>query len=79
MNGRGDYSDEPARHAHCDLILESLRDTIRICRRDITEAAKPVIEAEEMREKGAVVKVPRYASYSVWVRSYIPFPIIAAH
>lgn len=29
--------------------------------------AKPSIEAEESRETGAQVRVPRYAAYSVWV------------
>ena len=53
------------------MILDSLSDTLRMCREDITEAAKPSIEAEDMRKSGARVKVPRYASYSVWVCSTV--------
>ncbi|EME38479.1 hypothetical protein DOTSEDRAFT_39471 [Dothistroma septosporum NZE10] len=67
VNGRNnDSTNEPARHAHCDMILESLRDTLTMCRHDICEAAKPAAEAEAMRAQGAVVQIPRYAAYSVW-------------
>ena len=67
VQGRHDDANEPARHAHCDMVLESLRDTLSMCRRDISEAAKPSAEAEEMRKNGSEVKVPRYAAYSIWV------------
>lgn len=59
-------SDEPSREAHCDMTLESLRDTLTMCRKDVSEFAKPVAEAIAMRAQGAVVRVPRYAAYSVW-------------
>ena len=68
VQGRNEDLNEPARHAHCDMTLESLSDTIRMCRRDITDMAKPAIEAEDKRGKEGNVKVPRYAAYSVWVQ-----------
>ena len=67
VQGREDDLNEPARHAHCDMTLESLSDTIRMCRRDISALARPSIEAEERRQVGAPARVPRYAAYSVWV------------
>lgn len=68
VQGRDEDLNEPARHAHCDMTLESLSDTIRMCRRDITELAKPAIEAEERKKNGGLERVPRYAAYSVWVQ-----------
>ena len=68
VQGRNEDLNEPARHAHCDMTLESLSDTIRVCRRDISAAAKPSIGAEDRRQNGQQVNVPRYAAYSVWVR-----------
>ena len=38
-----------------------------MCRKDIYEAGKPSLDAEETRANGAIVKVPRYVAYSVWV------------
>ena len=67
VQGRDDNANEPARHAHCDMIMDSLRDTIRVCRQDIREMAGPSIEAEETRFNGTKNRVPRYAAYSVWV------------
>ena len=67
VQGRNEDLNEPARHAHCDMTLESLNDTIRMCRRDITEMAKPAIEAEDRKTEGGEVTIPRYAAYSVWV------------
>ncbi|KAF2769756.1 hypothetical protein EJ03DRAFT_351027 [Teratosphaeria nubilosa] len=67
VNGRDDSNHgEPAQHSHIDHSLRGLRDTFRMCRRDITAAAKEIVEAEDARAQGAVVRVPRYASYSVW-------------
>lgn len=67
VQGRDDDANEPARHAHCDMVLESLRDTIHVCRQDICEMAKPSVDAELARAGGENVRVPRYAAYSVWV------------
>lgn len=57
---------EPARPAHVDYTPVGLASTIRARRRDISEMAKEVIEAEDARDRGEDVIVPRYAAYSVW-------------
>ncbi|SMR52557.1 unnamed protein product [Zymoseptoria tritici ST99CH_3D1] len=67
VNGRTQADiQQPARHAHIDLTLQGLRDTFRLARPDITAAAKSVIDAEEARERGEDVVVPRVAAYSLW-------------
>ena len=45
-----------------DITPKGLFETLKSCRRDITEAAMPVLEAVE---KGT--EVPRYAALGVWV------------
>lgn len=52
---------------HIDLSLEGLEQTLRYCRRDITEFAAPMLEAQDRRAAGENVEVPRFAAYSVWV------------
>ena len=52
---------EPARAAHIDYTARGLRSTARYCRKDITEAARAQLEAEDDNKP-----VPRYAAYSVW-------------
>ncbi|KXT18715.1 hypothetical protein AC579_2700 [Pseudocercospora musae] len=67
VTGReGKGPNEPARQAHVDMTLEGFRRTFRYARRDITAAAQHIIEAEGLKAAGHDVKVPRYASYSVW-------------
>ncbi|USW59777.1 Putative hydroxylase/desaturase AsaB [Septoria linicola] len=66
VNRKGDYTDEPIRHAHCDITLDSARGALRYCRKIVKEAAMPVLELEDARSEGAAVKIPRYAAYSVW-------------
>ena len=61
VNGRQDAGLEPARFAHCDYTLRGLKRTARYCRKDIMDAAKEALEAED---SGTEPK--RYAAYSVW-------------
>jgi GA4 desaturase len=60
-------AQQPARHAHIDLTLEGLRDTLRLARQDITAMAQPIIDAEDARARGEDVEVQGYAAYSMWV------------
>lgn len=57
---------EPARPVHVDYTSVGLANTARECRRDISEMAKEVLEAEDAKRRGEDVVVPRYAAYSVW-------------
>ncbi|KJX93097.1 hypothetical protein TI39_contig4414g00001 [Zymoseptoria brevis] len=67
VNGRTQAdAQQPARHAHIDLTLQGLRDTLRLARSDITAAAQSVIDAEEAQARGEEVVVPRFAAYSLW-------------
>ena len=49
------------------MTLEGLRRTLRYSTTEIVNAAKNIMEAEDLRAAGHDVKVPRYAAYSVWV------------
>lgn len=66
MEGRDHGGSEPARQAHVDTTLEGLRRTLRYARRDIKAAGAKALEAEDLKAAGHEVRVPRYASYSVW-------------
>lgn len=67
MTGKDPESSiEPVRNVHIDLSNKGLRDTVRYIRRDITEAGKEALEAEDVGSN----EVPRYAAYSVWVSSH---------
>lgn len=57
---------EPLRTVHVDYSPVGLANTVRECRRDISEMAKEVLEAEDAKASGEDVTVPRYAAYSVW-------------
>ncbi|MCJ1386326.1 hypothetical protein MMC17_009452 [Xylographa soralifera] len=50
----------PNRMVHVDYSLKGLRAMVRLGRKDILDAANPVIDAEDRGEN------PRYACYSVW-------------
>lgn len=62
VNGRQDAGLEPARFAHCDYTLRGLKRTARYCRKDITAAAQPALDAEDDGNAQPL----RYAAYSVW-------------
>ncbi|KAF2217519.1 hypothetical protein CERZMDRAFT_92166 [Cercospora zeae-maydis SCOH1-5] len=67
VNGKDvQSSSEPARQCHVDTTLKGLRTTLRSATTEIAEAARDVIEAEDLRASGVEVKVPRFASYSIW-------------
>lgn len=69
---------EPARPMHVDYTPLALATTVRECRRDISEMAKDVLEAEDAKARGEDVVVPRYAVYSVWrpVRPVMRDPLV---
>lgn len=58
------------------MTYEGLKRTVREARQDIREMAKHVIQAEDLRAAGHNVRIPRYASYSIWVS--LPYSIQAA-
>lgn len=51
------------------MTYEGMRRTIRLAQPRIRDAARAIIEAEDLRIAGHPVRVPRYAGYSVWVCS----------
>ncbi|CAK3795458.1 Hypothetical predicted protein [Lecanosticta acicola] len=51
---------QPSRAFHVDYSVKGLQDTVRWCRKDIVEVAKPTIDAEDAGLS------PRYAAYSIW-------------
>ncbi|KXS94751.1 hypothetical protein AC578_3893 [Pseudocercospora eumusae] len=51
---------EPSRVCRSDYDCQGLKDTVRHCRKDIAEMAKPDLETEDRGES------PRYAVHSVW-------------
>lgn len=63
----------PARPTHVDLSLDGLRRTVRYCSKKIAECGKAVLEAEDRKAAGEDVQVPRYAGYSVWVRTWCDY------
>ncbi|CAK1363211.1 hypothetical protein CB0940_04683 [Cercospora beticola] len=67
VNGKDvQSSSEPARQCHVDTTLKGLRTTLRSATTEIAESARNVIEAEDLRASGVDVRVPRFASYSIW-------------
>lgn len=60
---------EPARIAHIDYTINGLRNTARYRRDDIVALGQKTLDAEDAVARGEKVKVPRMASFSVWVRS----------
>ncbi|KXT11118.1 hypothetical protein AC579_641 [Pseudocercospora musae] len=67
VSGRDAYSTEPSRQFESAdkygvyISPDGLFETLKSCRRDITDAAKPVLEAAE---HGSAI--PRYGAFSVW-------------
>ncbi|KJX95795.1 hypothetical protein TI39_contig1049g00001 [Zymoseptoria brevis] len=59
--GRDGFSPEPSRQVHIDISRQGMFDTLRSCRKDITEKAKSILEAVEKGEP-----LPRHAAFGVW-------------
>lgn len=65
----------PARMAHSDYTVKGIQDSVRYCRKDIHDAGKEALQAEDRKD----AHVPRYAAYSVWrpIRTVKKDPIAA--